>query len=378
MGLDPTLESTVFPFGGTDTVYGVTVSNIKVGASTISLSYNVTVFDPAVPGADYVPPTITGPSQPVANFGNAYSCLPVNNPNVTSYQWRTSQRVPGSLADNANNGVVNFTLTPPPNYVVLTNDPFGSATCFNLEHFDTNSSPQLFQLKEVLFPAATTMVSFQSELGFATPTEIARVQVSTDAGVSWQDLYTQAGNDSYEMSFTLHTLSLSNYAGMSTLLRFNYDIEPGQYDSGGFPLGWYFTDVLVTNTDQLLTPVTNSTPSTNFTFTPTQTGNYNLEARAVIFTEFPLDWGPIKQVTAVPAIVMSQPVLNGSQLRLDFTSAPASTGPFKLLQVSQLGTPWTTNTSATFTTNVPGSSYRFTTTNGPGARFYHIQALLGP
>ena len=207
------------------------------------------------------------------------------------------------------------------------------------------------------------------------------MQASTDGGNTWQDLYAQPGsNGPGESSFTPRTLSLSSYTAQPTLLRFNFDLPPGGlfYPYNEPDVGWCLENIVVTNTEQLLTPVTNSTPSTNFTFTPTQTGNFNLEARAVIFTEFPLDWGPIKQVTVVPSILMSQPVLNGTQLRLDFTSTPASTGTFKLLQVSQLGSPWTTNTSATFTTNVPGSSYRFTTTNGPGARFYRIQEVLGP
>jgi hypothetical protein len=38
-----------------------------------------------------------------------------------------------------------------------------------------------------------------------------------------------------------------------------------------------------------------------------------------------------------------------------------------------LNTPWTTNTTATFTTNVPGSSYRFTATNDSSLRFYRVQ-----
>src|SRR5579872_5426453 len=72
MGLNGTLQSTLFPFNGTDTVYSVTVSNITLnGGGTTKVSYNVTVFDPAVPGNDYVPPTISGPAQPFVNGANA-------------------------------------------------------------------------------------------------------------------------------------------------------------------------------------------------------------------------------------------------------------------------------------------------------------------
>src|SRR5208282_6759812 len=58
MGLDASCECTTFPFSGADTVYSITVSNIAVGASSVNFTYNVTIFDPSVPGADYVPTTI--------------------------------------------------------------------------------------------------------------------------------------------------------------------------------------------------------------------------------------------------------------------------------------------------------------------------------
>jgi hypothetical protein len=57
---------------------------------------------------------------------------------------------------------------------------------------------------------------------------------------------------------------------------------------------------------------------------------------------------------------------------LNFTISPSTTGVFKLLQVDQLGAAWTTNSGAGFTTNVPGSSYRFTTSPGPAARYYRV------
>ena len=112
-------------------------------------------------------------------------------------------------------------------------------------------------------PATNTLISFRSELGFATTNEVARVQVSTDGGGNWRDLYAQPGNGSYESSFTPHTLSLSNYAGAITLLRFNFDFQGGDFDNSGFPLGWYFTDVLVTNTQALINQVTNNSSITN-------------------------------------------------------------------------------------------------------------------
>ncbi len=186
-----------------------------------------------------------------------------------------------------------------------------------------------------------------------------------------------------ESSFSPHTLSLSNYAGRATLLRFNYAFLSGANNSWYYqtsinpPVGWFVDNIVITNTQQLINIVTNSTASTNFTFTPTVATNYNLEARALIFTEFPLDWGPTKQVTVIsapPTILLNTPVITNSQIRLDFTLQSGSATTFKLLNADQVSGPWTTNASAVLTTNVPGSSFRFTTaTNGGVTKFYRVQ-----
>jgi hypothetical protein len=58
---------------------------------------------------------------------------------------------------------------------------------------------------------------------------------------------------------------------------------------------------------------------------------------------------------------------------LNFTVADGSPATFHLLQADQVEAAWTTNTTAVLTTNVPGTSYRFTTPVGPSARFYRVQ-----
>ena len=97
----------------------------------------------------------------------------------------------------------------------------------------------------------------------------------------------------------------------------------------------------------------------------------------MLFTEFPLGWGPFRLVTAIanpnPTIILSPPVPTDNQVLLNFTVSGGSATTFHLLQTTQLNTPWTTNSTATFTTNVPGSSYRFTATNDSSLRFYRVQ-----
>jgi hypothetical protein len=392
MGLNADCECTMFPFSGTDTVYSVTVSNIVVGASKASFSYNVTVIDPAVPGADYVPTTVNGPAQAVANAANNYNCTPLNNTNTTGYQWLTAQLIAGSFVENlssdlANGMVVNFSALSNPDYPVVTNAPDGSGPCLHFVHNNDNTTPQLVQCNEFLFPATNTVLSFSSDLGYAFTNEVARVQVSSD-GINWQDIFMEPGCNppgassfsQCESTFTPCSLSLSNFAGQAVLLRFNYDfLSPYDYFIGADSyLGWCVENIVLTNAQQFVNPATNSTPSTNFVFSPTQSGNFILEAAPVIFSQFPLNFGPVKLVSvtanANPVIVLNQPVLTNRQALLDFRVNNLSNATFHLLQATQLNNvSWTTNTTAVFTTNIPNSSYRFTVTNGSTVQFYRVQ-----
>jgi hypothetical protein len=392
MGLDANCECTTFPFSGTDTVYSITVSNIAVGASSVSFTYNVTVFDPALPGADYVPTTISGPPQAAVNAGNNYHCTPLNNTNTTGYQWLTAQLTSGNVTEDAdfdlaNTGLVNFIFSPTPaGYPVLTNAPDGSGdSCFHLCHFPPPNNPesQFLTLDELLFPATNTMVDFESILTYASPDESARVQVSADGGTTWQDIFVEAGlpddEQPVESAFSQRSLSLSNYVGQAILLRFNYAFTGGEYWPYSDPdTGWDLENIIVTNVQQIVDLTTNATASTNFVFTPTQAGNYLLQAAPVIFSQFPLSFGPADLVSAAvnanPFIVMNPPLLTNQQVLLNFLVGNLTNATFHLLQAAQLNnTSWTTNTSAVFSTNILNNSYRFTATNNSTLRFYRVQ-----
>ncbi len=376
MGLAWT-NATTFPFGGTDTVYSVTVTNITItGGSKIALSYNVTLFDPQVPGTGYVATAVSGPANPFVNTPNSYTCTPSANTNVTGYQWLTTTMSPGGVADYATNGLTNFTATTSPLYSVIATPPVGSGKCFHLCH--TNASSQLLQFNGTFLAASNSSLSFSNFLGWSASGESGRVQVSADGGVNWQDLLVRTGTGAQvDSSFSFQSLSLSNYNGQQILLRFNYYFGGGSY----FPqtnsiIGWCLENIILTNVLKVGTSATNTTASTNFTFTPTLATTYSISAAAVLFTEFPLPYGPVKQVTAISnpstTISLSKPVLSGKQVLMDFAvSGAAST--FHLLQATNIKGTWSTNASAKLTTNVPGSSYRYTVTNNLPANFFKVQ-----
>lgn len=389
-GLDYTTPTT-FPFDGADTVYSVTITNIQAGGATFGCTYTVTVFDPSVPGADYLPTTVSGPAHPSVDAVNSYSSTPMNNPAVTGYEWRSSTCVSGNVSDGAENGPGNFTVDTTPGYSVITNGVSASGTnSFHLAQPQlspmSNPADQVLQLNRLLFPATNSVLTFKSLLGYATTSQMAKVQVSTTDGTYWQDLYSLAGNGAQtETNFSAHTLSLSNFAGQPLLLRFSFVFTnngDGYYSQTWTnpPVGWFLDNLVVTNSSQLVNTATNATATTNFNFVPSQTSNYVLQAGGVIFNQFPTSWGTAKLVTAVsnyvpPVIAMQAPVFSNGKVVLDFTQSAGSLATFRLLQAPAPGAVWTTNASAVLTTNVPGGLYRFTAVPGLSNAFYRIQVL---
>ena len=92
---------------------------------------------------------------------------------------------------------------------------------------------------------------------------------------------------------------------------------------------------------------------------------------------FLLAGSQVCQLSSSPGIVLSALVLTNNQVQLNFTVISSLTNVLlNLLQTDQLEAGWTTNRTATLTTNIAGISYRFTTPNSASARFYRIQAGL--
>jgi hypothetical protein len=312
MGLDAASESTTFPFSGTDTVYTIAVTNIQYSTITTGFTYTVTLFDPSVPGADYAPPTISGSATPAVGQANAYTFTPITN--ATSYEWRVTQPHSYSLTDGAESGTGNFTADTTAGYAVQDSSvKAAGAYSFHLAHPDTSPyapPDQLLTLNQTFVPKGNGTLTVKSRLGYAANGETAHIQVSIDEGVGWQDIYTQTGVGDgtagpVESSFVPRSFSLAAFQGKTARLRFGYTYTSGFYyiaPQSTFPIGWYLDDIIITNAEVWTVISTNTVATTNFTFTPLQTTNYNLDVRAYIFTEFPLGcWVGARPKTSLPS-----------------------------------------------------------------------------
>jgi len=373
-GLDSnTLASLSRP--ATDTVYHVTLSNVRIGGSPQSFAYDVTVFDPSVPGIDYHPAVITGPAQPIISASNLYSFTAVSNAN--GYEWRQSRLSNITFTDGAENGLTNFTVQASTNdYSVRDNSvKFAGTYSFHLAH--TQPAPQILTLNRLLLATASSSVTFESRLGYASDIQIARVQVSSDEGNTWNDVYTQAGNNGPgESSFTLRTVNLGAYAGHTLRLRLMYDIGFGSYfpqSSSG--VGWYIDDLTLLNFQEVLSStIATANANRTFSFSPTNTGPFLLEVRPVMFGDYSAEWGPSLSVNAAANVtITSIQKASGTTWNINFSANGASS--FELWSSSTVDAAFTKDSTASIQTIAAGSQYRAVATVPGAQKFFRIRAL---
>jgi hypothetical protein len=261
--------------------------------------YTVTLFDPHAYGADHVSADVSGPTTPSIGVSSPYSITPV--PGADSYQWRYAGSTVTTMY-GAETGISGISASVPPEYSPISTDVHASGSAsYHLAH--PGFVDQILTLDPTLLPSVSSTLTFQSRLGVATPAQTATVEVSTDDGSTWQEVYRQTGSgDPGEITFTLRTIKLESFADRTIRVRFAYRYTMGElaYPQTTTGIGWYIDDITFTTTSEVTgisaSPVS-ATPT--FTFTPPAEGRYILQARALLYGRYPLEWGPVLRVTAV-------------------------------------------------------------------------------
>lgn len=369
--------------------YAIPVSSngnytLTFSASGLSNQVAVTVSGQQNLKADYVPvyspPVLTGPNPAGLNQGNLYTFSAVAG--ATDYQWQQTQLAPYTYVEGAENGLTRVTVVNSSGYSVIANDLVASGSAsFHLAQ--PAAADQSITLNAMLRPHSGSTLSFAKLLGWASTGQVAKAQVSTDGGSTWQDAWSQPGTGtSGDSAFSTVTVPLTAYVGQNIQLRFVYAYSGGSYfpqTSSG--VGLYLDDIAVSNADQLLNPITTDIGLANsFAFTPTNSVSYLLQARAAIKTRM-LNWGPalvvsVSVAVATPTLqVVSAPVVAGNQVQIDFVVNNYRTGmTFQLLTASTANGTWTQDTGASLQTLVANSRFRFTTSSGGASqRFYRVK-----
>jgi hypothetical protein len=289
-----------YPRPSADTTYTVTVGHVALGGNLRSFTYNVTVFDPQVPGADSVSPLVSGPVAPPTGEASHYDIVPI--PGADAYQWRHARTDPSTEVYAAEGGLAGISATVSSGYNPISTDVRASGKAsYHMAQPDVRD--QILLVDRTFLPGSAGRLSFMSRLGWATADQTAVVEVSLDDGATWRQLYRQAGTGTAgEMGFVRRSVDLAPLAGSTLTLRFAYRIESGQgsyYPQTGTGIGWYVDDISTNDTSDV-TEVTSSPviASPSFDFTPAAEGSYILQGRALLDGRYPLEWGPAFRVSA--------------------------------------------------------------------------------
>jgi hypothetical protein len=371
-----------------DTTYTVQINGVK-NAPQSSYSYNVTVFDPAVAESGDAPPTVAGPATATVGTGTNYTVAGIPS-FATGFEYRAiTSLTPAATIFGAEGGLQEVVADTSAGYSpVDTSEAFSGTASYHLAQPDP-SAQSLTLPGYYMASGGSPALQFESWLGVASADQIAHVQISLDDGNSWNDLFTEPGNNSgtpVETQFSPHTVSLSAYAGLVFQIRFAYT-----YDSSGFfftgtssGIGWNIDAISFTGVDSA-TPGAPSafTSGTTLSFTPATAGSFGLQARAVMFGLYPIEWGPIENFTASASgqtgaspsfttqpqgqtvnsgstVVFTAVVSGAVSYQWDFNGSPIADGP----NVSGAGGPQLMITDAT---SANDGSYTLVATDGSGS-----------
>ena len=319
----------------------------------------------------FTTPTLSGPATPTAAQAATYSVASVPGANRYELQsYRRESATPTEPAEDA----TRVTLATTAGYdVVQTAVRSLGAAAFNLRTLSGGQN-QYITLNRTFFGRPGATITFASRLALATPSESAHVQVSTDAGVTWSDVFAQTGSDGPgEATFVNQSRSLAALEGKLFRVRLFYAFNSGSFFTGGGAVGWYLDDLKLPNCEELTAePVANLGASTSFTYTPATAGNYLLQVACYNFAHR-LGASEIRLLTAanstLPAFTAqptSQAAATGGSVTL---SAAASGSPAFQWLLNGTAVGGATSSTLTLPNLQPGTTGLYTTvgTNSSGS-----------
>ncbi|MFN0069042.1 MAG: CAP domain-containing protein [Limisphaerales bacterium] len=245
----------------------------------------------------YPPPAVTGPASAETGRDTLFATTPV--PGATGYAWRANRRVPFAIVYGAEGGLAGLVAAVSPGYPVVTNVRSAGTSGYHLAHPEPQS--QTLAVPVRLRPGPTAALYFSSRLGWASTTQRAVVEVSTDDGATWSEAWSQAGTGTAgETVFRPVTVGLADFSGRLIRLRLAYVLGPGSYygqTSAG--RGWHLDEIRFENVEDGSEELTGTAAADGMIrFHPPAPGQYALSARATTGARL-WPWGPALGVAVV-------------------------------------------------------------------------------
>ena len=313
--------------GTADATFTTTITGISGAGVPGSWSWQTTFFNPAVLG---ITQTVSGPAQPPAR-GSDYQFTAA--PLAGAYQVLVNTKTaPASHVENGDGANPDITTEKTGTYPVLqgagslsgigfTPRSGGKSLhlCFPLDEDEIDYLPhsQSFTLGPEFIPSANTTISFHELFRWIFNVNRLSLEISTDGGNGWAELYGRNGAYTYSPGATYNStawdsawkarsVSLAAYAGQPIRLRFI--LRPGNVSFDGPDLnhGCYVDDITLTDVSRLSTGVNNTLSRTFFKLDNASAGarlvsgsSYLIRVRPEIGTRY---MGYSSALTVIPAL----------------------------------------------------------------------------
>jgi hypothetical protein len=153
--------------------------------------------------------------------------------------------------ENAENGTANIATNVSSYPLIQSEIVAQGANAFHLAN--PSFTDNWFSITQPITIQADTKLFFQSQLSWATTSQFARVQASSNGGSTWPiSLYNQSGTgNAGEGGFSLKEINLASHVGQTLRFRFYYDFTGGSAFTQTEPgVGWHVDDIQFADTFQ--------------------------------------------------------------------------------------------------------------------------------
>ena len=293
----PTNGRAHWPLPQADETILVTVSNVLLDDAFESFSYSVSIFDPAVPGAEENPATVTLQGPLAVSRSTAVS---VDTPPWSeAVQGRIIVTLAGTPLFGAEAADPSLLPSISEGYTPVQGERVAAGTsAYHLAHPEPVSQWLLLP-GEFVIDGDSPTISFASSLAWATEGQVAQVEINTGSGDNWSSIWSTSGPVEGNSAFTEVSVDLSPWTGRTARFRFHYRHQTGSFYVDTEPsIGWAFDRIRLDGIERVdsaeALPV--SADSDTFDILPSSTDAFYLQARSYAFGGLPLDWGPLRRL----------------------------------------------------------------------------------
>jgi len=313
LGVDPD-NFTLWEAPSHDTVYTVKIDQVRIHGKYRSFTYDVIIFNPADNAPNSQLASLSGDPRGKLRQSSKFTLNQVAA--ADTYTWRALTTRLINFSEGGNSGLKAFhaDLSPQKDPRQPANNGLSNTIWRNggigFHLAMPTGEDQVMTVKEVLIPQEGAELSFHSRLCWASPNQVAMVQVSTDDGKYWESLWMKEGNNQAGQSYFENIrLDLGAYANRTVLVRFVFAYLGGSYfPQTGSNVGWFFDSIEINECEAVQGILAAGlTTADRFSYSPTRTGNFYLQACPMIFDEFGLEWGPLFRVSSADPELVDQP-----------------------------------------------------------------------